>query len=128
MPDEQYYDLSYDTDNQERRDLSADEEHERNWKNTDESGLNKRNNSMISYNFHIGKDGSLYINYELKQPGEAILMLYDMQGRQLAGIQRADQTIGNYREVISMNSYPRGEYLLRITVGENQYGEKIIKY
>ena len=58
----------------------------------------------------------------------ALLMLYDMQGRQLAGIQRADQTIGNYREVISMNSYPRGEYLLRITVGENQYGEKIIKY
>ena len=128
LPDEQYYDLPYDTDNQERRDLSADEEHERNWKNTDESGQNKRNNSMISYNFHIGKDGSLYINYELKQPGEVILMFYDMQGRQLAGIQRADQTIGNYKEVISMNSYPRGEYLLRITVGENQYGEKIIKY
>lgn len=55
-------------------------------------------------------------------------MFYDMQGRQLAEIQRADQTIGNYKEVISMNSYPRGEYLLRITVGENQYGEKIIKY
>lgn len=83
---------------------------------------------IVCYNFHIGKDGSLYINYELKQPGEVILMFYDMQGRQLAGIQRADQTIGNYKEVISMNSYPRGEYLLRITVGENQYGEKIIKY
>lgn len=128
LPDEQYYDLPYDTDNQERRDLSADEEHERNWKNADESAQNKKNNSVISYNFHIGKGGSLHINYELKQPEEVTLMLYDLQGRQLAGIQHAGQTIGNYKEVISMDSCPRGEYLLRITVGENLYGEKIIKY
>lgn len=70
----------------------------------------------------------MHINYELKQPEEVTLMLYDLQGRQLAGIQHAGQTIGNYKEVISMDSCPRGEYLLRITVGENLYGEKIIKY
>lgn len=83
---------------------------------------------MISYDFQIEKDGSLYINYELKQPGRIALELYDMSGRQLAGVQRACQAIGSYKEVISLDSYPRGEYLLRITAGEKLYGEKIIKY
>lgn len=128
LPDEQYYDLPYDVPNQERRDRNIDEDYGRNWKNIDEGGRYRRNDSVISYDFQIEKDGSLYINYELKQPGRIALELYDMSGRQLAGVQRACQAIGSYKEVISLDSYPRGEYLLRITAGEKLYGEKIIKY
>lgn len=33
----------------------------------------------------------------------------------------------NYQEVISMSSYPSGEYMVQIAVDKNVYGEKVIK-
>ncbi|RHL05065.1 MULTISPECIES: T9SS type A sorting domain-containing protein [Bacteroides] len=127
LPDEQYYDLPYDTDNQERRDLIADEQHDREWKDTDKNTGDIRSDQVIDYSYGIGSDDNLYITYELKQPGEVFLTLFDLQGRQLTTIQRSNQSTGNYRETISMNGYPKGEYILRITVGKKVYAEKIIR-
>ena len=39
----------------------------------------------------------------------------------------ANQTVGDYIEKIPMKSYPKGEYLLRIAVGKEVYGEKFLK-
>lgn len=127
LPDEQYYDLPYDIDNQERRDLIADEHHEREWKDAGENTRDRRSDQIIDYSYGIGSEGDLYITYELKQPGEVYLSLFDLQGRQLTTIQRANQPVGNYKETISMNGYPKGEYILRITVGEKVYGEKVVR-
>lgn len=127
FPDEQCYDLPYDTDNQERRDLIANEQHEREWKDAGENAGGRRNDQVIDYSFGIESGGDLYITYELKQLGEVYLALFDLQGRQLTTIQRANQSAGSYKETISMSSYPKGEYILRIMLGEKVYGEKVVR-
>ena len=63
----------------------------------------------------------------MKQSGEILLMLYDLQGRQLSVARHANQSIGEYQEVISMKNYPKGNYLLKIIVDKKIYGEKIVK-
>lgn len=124
LPEEQYYDLPYDTDNQGRRDLASDE---RKWEPIDKNDRNERDNAAINYNFRIENDGNIYFNYRLKQFGEVWLILYDLQGQQLTATQHANQTVGDYIEKIPMKSYPKGEYLLRIAVGKEVYGEKFLK-
>ena len=124
LPEEQYYDLPYDTDNQGRRDLASDE---RKWEPIDKNDRNERDNATINYNFRIENDGNIYFNYRLKQSGEVWLILYDLQGQQLTATQHANQTVGDYIEKIPMKSYPKGEYLLRIAVGKEVYGEKFLK-
>lgn len=124
LPEEQYYDLPYDTDNQGRRDLASDE---RKWEPIDKNDRNERDNAAINYNFRIENDGNIYFNYRLKQSGEVWLILYDLQGQQLTATQHANQTVGDYIEKIPMKSYPKGEYLLRIAVGKEVYGEKFLK-
>ena len=124
LPEEQYYDLPYDTDNQKRRDLASDE---RKWESIDKNDRNERENAAINYNFRIENDGNIYFNYRLKQSGEVWLILYDLQGRQLTATQHANQAVGDYVEKIPMKSYPKGEYLLRIAVGKEVYGEKFLK-
>ena len=81
----------------------------------------------VNYNFRIENDGNIYFNYRLKQSGEVWLILYDLQGRQLTATQYANQAVGDYVEKIPMKSYPKGEYLLRIAVGKEVYGEKFLK-
>lgn len=127
LPDEQYYDLPFDTDNQQRRDLIADEQQEREWQSEHGDTKNRRSDLIIDYSFGIEKNGDLYVSYILKQPGDVCFAIFDLQGRQLSTVQRANQSAGNYRETIPMNHYPRGEYILRITAGDKVYGEKIIK-
>lgn len=124
LPEEQYYDLPYDTDNQGRRDLASDE---RKWEPIDKNDRNERDNAAINYNFRIENDGNICFNYRLKQSGEVWLILYDLQGQQLTATQHANQTVGDYIEKIPMKSYPKGEYLLRIAVGKEVYGEKFLK-
>lgn len=95
LPEEQYYDLPYDTDNQGRRDLASDE---RKWEPIDKNDRNERDNAAINYNFRIENDGNIYFNYRLKQSGEVWLILYDLQGQQLTATQHANQTVGDYIE------------------------------
>lgn len=125
LPDEQYYDLPYDMDNQELRDRIADDQ--RGWRDIDENGENGKRDDSIDYRFRVGNDGDLHITYDLKQSGEILLMLYDLQGRQLSVARHANQSIGEYQEVISMKNYPKGNYLLKIIVDKKIYGEKIVK-
>lgn len=128
LPEEQYYDLPFDTDNQKRRDQIAEEIYSRDWENTNNNSSNNRNGKDISYNFNIEEDGNLYISYDLKEPGKIFLTVYDLQGRQLKSVQHTNQAAGNYKEVISMTNFQRGEYLLQIVAGDCKYGEKIIKF
>lgn len=127
LPEEQYYDLSYDTDNQKRRDEVSNEKREREWWNTDEGGVNGRRNDVVSYSFGIGDDGNLQINYTLKQSGDVSLIIFDLQGRQLSNISKRSEGLGKCREIISLSGYSKGEYILQIVAGEKVYGEKFFK-
>lgn len=124
LPEEQYYDLPYDTDNQEKRDLKDKENWEREWRNMDNNEGNSRGDEAFDYHSWLDDSSDLHINYELKQESGVVLMLFDLQGRQLSTSHRANQVIGHYEEAIPMDRYSRGEYLLRITVGDKMYGEK----
>ncbi|WP_196213277.1 T9SS type A sorting domain-containing protein [Bacteroides cellulosilyticus] len=125
LPNEQYYDLPYDTDNQERREEIMDERRKREWRSTDE---NRKRNDNIDYRLEMDNDGDLQIIYNLKEAGKVSFALYDMQGRQLSAIQSANQSVGLYEKIIPMGKYSRGEYLLRIITERKIYGEKIVKH
>lgn len=125
LPEEQFYDLPYDTDNQEKRDLTDNEDREREWRNTAKGGGGVKGDETFSYHFRLDDSGYLHIGYELRQAGGVVLILFDLQGRQLSTIHHANQAIGHYEEAISMSRYSWGEYLLRITVGDKIYGEKL---
>lgn len=125
LPEEQYYDLPYDTNNQQKRDFADNENWEREWRNTTKDEGSVRGDETFSYQFRLNDSGCLHISYELQQAREVSLVLFDLQGRQLSIIHHANRAIGHYEETISMSRYSRGEYLLRITVGEKVHGEKL---
>lgn len=125
LPEEQYYDLPYDTDNQEKRDLTDNENWEREWKNKVNDKGSIKGDETFSYHFQLDDSGYLHIGYELRQAGGVVLILFDLQGRQLSTIHLANQAIGYYEEAISMSRYSQGEYLLRISAGDKMYGEKL---
>lgn len=127
LPEEQYYDLPYDTDNQKKRDMATEEQLERKWKNMDKSLEKGINDDTINYNYRIENNSDLYINYELKQFGNVTVSLFNLQGQKLETIQHTSLSAGLYNETISMDSYPTGEYLLRITTGEKVYAKKLFK-
>ncbi len=127
LPEEQYYDLPYDANNQKRRDIATEEQVEREWRNTVKTGKKGRNDDIISYNYELESGGDLQVSYELKQPEKVTISLFNLQGQQLTIIQRTSPTAGLYSETIPMDSYPAGKYLLRITSGKKVYAEKILK-
>lgn len=125
LPEEQYYDLPYDIENQKKRDLTDKEIWESKWKNTTKDGGSITEDENFSYQLRLDDSGYLHISYELRQAGGVVLILFDLQGRQISTIHHANQNIGHYEETLYMSSYSRGEYLLRITVGKKVYGEKL---
>lgn len=54
--------------------------------------------------------------------------IYDIQGRQLSATERLSQPKGSYQQQLMFETLPRGEYLLRISVDNKVYGEKIISF
>lgn len=107
--------------------MATEEQLERKWKNMDKSLEKGINDDTINYNYRIENNSDLYINYELKQSGNVTVSLFNLQGQKLATIQHTSLSAGLYNETISMDSYPTGEYLLRITTGEKVYAKKLFK-
>lgn len=124
--DEQYYDLDYDSKNQERRDKSQKTNH------LDKMSVDKISNhhyedEIIQYRYTF--DGkSVSVNYTLKFDGSIMIGIYDIQGRQLSAAERLSQPKGSYEQQLMFETLPRGEYLLRISVDNKVYGEKIISF
>ncbi|MDR0989535.1 MAG: T9SS type A sorting domain-containing protein [Prevotellaceae bacterium] len=127
LPEEQYYDLPYDVDNQQRRDEAAEEESKRQNNHHHSNKQGGKKDKSIDYQFGVGEDGNLHIDYTLKHPTKISITLYDLQGRQWSAVARGNQGVGSYSETISLTEYPRGEYLLRIEAGKEVFGEKILK-
>lgn len=127
LPDEQYYDLPPDSDNQQQRDLVTDEHREREWRSISDDEEDINSNNVTNYSLRKGEDGNLLFRYRLTQSSVVSWILYDLQGRQLTTVRRGNQIVGEYLETISISQYPKGEYLLRINLGEQAYTEKIFK-
>lgn len=125
-PHEQYYSLASDSENQQKRDCPVtDPEVSR--KDSDITFKNQYKDEAICYGYSVNEEGDLCINYTLYRDMEVTVGLYDLQGRQLAGVQTLSQTQGSYQNILGLSRCEKGEYLLRLTFGEKVYGTKIVK-
>jgi len=96
--------------------------------NSDDNNQSNPEKEIINYNVYI-ENGSnrISVEYNLSQPAEVTINLFDMQGRLLANYPKKNCSSGFYQESISLDGYQLGEYLLRIVVNGYVYGEKIAK-
>jgi len=124
LPSEQYYNLSYDTKNQERVNLNQ----ERIWKMSNPLNGNITQNAPINYKLYTDREGYLNVDYQLEQNNKVSLLLYDLEGRQLFAKHYISQSYGHYHEIVNMEGQPNGKYLLILTVGDKKYIEKIVKH
>lgn len=129
-PDKHSY-LNDDPDNLAK----LDEIEKENKKSKNSSGGSNSNSSgnnpykeLINYNVHIDKESNrIFIEYDLTQQADVTISLYDMQGRLLVNYPKTIHPEGFYQEVIALDGFQLGEYLLQIVVNDKVYGEKIAK-
>ncbi|WP_221659689.1 T9SS type A sorting domain-containing protein [Bacteroides salyersiae] len=128
-PKEQYYGLSGDPENQERRDRREMDHHPEAFPAADsekkDSG-HEYEDEFIRY-VCISDGQEVSLSYTLKTDSDVGIELYDIQGRRYTAVQKTCQSAGSYREQLPLGGLPAGEYLLRIAVGDKTYGEKILK-
>lgn len=126
-PDEQYYGLEYDIENQAIRDGL-----ELKYSNDYQDDIvpcrdNSYEDEQIDYRYLTDNRGNLQITYRVHGTACLSFSLYDLQGRQYSGIKRQATCGQDYQECIPLQDCPAGEYLLRIVCGNKAYGEKILK-
>ena len=80
----------------------------------------------LSNNFPNPFNSSTKIEFELPEDSKVILSLYDVLGREVKQIINGNLAAGYYSEIIEMNNYPSGVYLLRLSAGKNSIVKKII--
>lgn len=69
----------------------------------------------------------LTIEYYLSEETSVRITLFDLSGHLLQQEVHDMQTSGIHEEVLRMDTYPRGTYILQLTVSDKVYVEKIIK-
>lgn len=126
-PHEQYYGLEDDLENRTARENGSDRGIDSNQSATDKS-LAGGNGSTINYGCRMDDDGNLRVDYTVSEDANVTVCLFDLQGRQLSTAHTVANKGGSYQTQIQLSDYPSGEYLLRITVDDQVYGEKIFKH
>lgn len=133
-PQDQYYDLQTDPQNQAKRDkeqqrqirLAQDRAKAENFKEGKDG--KEQQESPLNYNLFKSEDNlTLKLEYCVKEQTEISIQLFDMQGRRLSGVHKSKQQRGIYTETISLEKFPAGEYMLRIVANGKTFGEKIVK-
>lgn len=82
----------------------------------------------FSYNLYPNPvQHELTIEYYLSEDATVSYALYTMNGQAVYLSPAQSQMRGVYSDRVDMNAYPKGEYVLRMQVGENVFNEKIIK-
>lgn len=128
-PNEQYYGLDDDPENRLKRERAVEEPENRLWNAIEEFKEGREYaDEYVTYSFYMDETYNLHLNYSLTENALVIIMLYDFQGRQLLKSDAGLLQKGNYRNQISLSTYPVGEYLLQILVNGKMYGEKILKF
>lgn len=129
-PYEQYYGLHADSENQSTRDNTDRYRQEKLFIN-DINPIENKNNHRYQDDFiHYicsFNNQEILLNYTINSNADITFCLYDFQGRQLSIIEKTVQNKGNYQKRISLCTFPKGEYLLRIAINNKVYGEKISK-
>lgn len=127
-PVDQYYDLDSDPVNQAVREKEQERLRAEQERTQREDAAGNRSKEVIQYDSSL-TDGNntLNLDYCLNEDAEVSFMLFDMQGRQLTGLQKGLQPAGFYRVTFSLAGFQPGEYTLRIVAGGEVSGIKIIK-
>lgn len=128
-PAEQYYGLNTDSENQEKRDrmeTAGQSEAPLTVTSGKEDDVHGYEDEFIRYACN-SNDREISLNYTLKVTSDITIGLYDVQGRQHSIMRKTLQNEGSYQQQFSLDMLARGEYLLRIVVGDKVYAEKILK-
>lgn len=126
-PNEQYYALEQDNENQSKRDCLENKYTNRYNDRILPRSANGYEDEVISYRYSIDSLGNLEIVYISTETTDLLFTLFDLQGRQLSSTRRQSAGGQSGRESISLQTAPRGEYLLQIICNGKLYGEKILK-
>lgn len=127
-PVDQYYDLENDPANREVREEAQERLRTEAEKSVQDGSGGTLPQEIIQYDASLSDgNNTLNLEYCLNGDSEVSFLLFDMQGRQLTFVQKGRQAAGFYRETISLSGLQPGEYTLRIVVGEQVFGVKIIK-
>ncbi|MBX9188683.1 T9SS type A sorting domain-containing protein [Bacteroides sp. K03] len=127
-PQEQYYGLEDDLENRIQREKVV--ESGNNFRSPSPRSDGKGNayeDDLIRYSYELDSEGNLQFHYVLMQDADVTIGLYDLQGRQLTVSRTFSRPISSYSVLLPLSENPSGKYLLRISVGDKVYGEKIIK-
>lgn len=57
---------------------------------------------------------ALYVDYELSEPGETRVGIYDLMGRSILSLPANFQTQGTHRELLDVGGLPSGSYVVRV--------------
>lgn len=129
-PDDQYYDLNNDPENQAKRDAETDRLRKLN--ELSGAALNtgsEPENSVIQYALtNNSGSGYIRIDYQLTHSAAIQFLLTDILGRIMLQIPPKVLSEGSYTESLDISSLKHGEYILHIIVDGKKYEEKIIKY
>lgn len=121
-PVDQSYDLKNDYKNQIVRDHNLFIEN----KKSTQISLNTSEITDANYSLVLNKE-EVVVNFNLPKSHNVSLRLFDLQGRQLSGVNNLILTGGIHQERIVLSNYPKGQYILQISIGDKLFGEKIIK-
>lgn len=83
---------------------------------------------LVFYNIYpnpVKTDATL--EYYLSDDAQVCISLFDLSGRLLKQTDSGRKPGGAYNETISMDAYSRGSYILRLTVADKTFVEKLIK-
>lgn len=132
-PEDQYYDLDSDPENQAKRDEEAQQQirmaEARAKGNAIFKGGDISKESILNYNLFKNTDGqTLTVEYCTNTEASVSIQLFDMQGRQLSGTQKSKRPRGFYQENLLLDNFPNGEYMLRIVANGKVFGEKVVKH
>ena len=124
-PHEQYYGLENDSENQDMRNRIEEDIEVFPKNNLSVKEKNGADDEAIHYTYSMNEQGIL-LNYLLRTPSEVTVGLYDLQGRQLSATKKTFQNKGSYQRQFILRDFSIREFLLRISVGDKVYGEKIL--
>lgn len=95
---------------------------------TGKTGTNSETNALALtlYPNPLSAPAQLNVNYNLVEAADVTIELYDFSGRRLDRNTAKKEPAGMHRQVVQMEAYPAGTYMIRLVTDHQQASKKFI--